>query len=150
MHSLWQAMHGSRSTEPPPKEMETTKGVFLMSGWPHCQYFQTLKQYLDGFQVGFVGLCGCSHLFTRSSWVCTRLKVTVSRRFRWRFYDLWGGGSAEQDPHDQVISHIDYGCLHFHHIFDTSTCFHAYMCTSAHAWMNMWIYIYAYLYILMH
>ena len=50
--------------------------------------------------------------------------------------------SLQQAMHDQVTPHKDYECLHFHHIFNTSTCFHAYMCTSTHAWMNMWIYIY--------
>ena len=55
--------------------------------------------------------------------------------------------SLQQAMHDQVIPHIDYECLHFHHIFNTSTCIHAYMCTSTHAWMNMCIYIYIYIYI---
>jgi hypothetical protein len=58
--------------------------------------------------------------------------------------------SLQQAMHDPVIPHINYECLHFHHIFNTSACSHAYMCTSTHAWINMFKYIYIYKYIYMH
>ena len=42
----------------------------------------------------------------------------------------------QQVMHDEAISHIFYKFLHFHHIFNTSTCVYAYMHTCVQAHMH--------------